>query len=263
MHPNAHEVGGQRGRIGYHVRGSDALRFFNVLTGAESFDKVESLVPEHRQRLFPPTETLSMFLAQALNADRSCQKAVNDAALRRMALGLSACSTHTGGYCRARARLPLRMVRELARYSGHWISMAAPHAWRWPGRPVRLADGTTVTLPDTLANQARFPQSRSQAPGLGFPRCRLVGMICLGSGALLDVAMSPFRGKGADERTLLRSILGTLERGGVLLGDALFASYFLLCTLRDRGIDAVFEQHGARQLGPTFVVGSAWGSAII
>src|SRR5258708_5726170 len=102
------------------------------------------------------------------------------------------------------------MVRTLARYTGRWITAQAPQSWCWRGRPVRLVDGTTVVLPDTPANQAQYPQSRSQKPGLGFPLCRLVGVVCLGSGAVLDVAMGPFRGKGGDERSLLRALLDTL-----------------------------------------------------
>ena len=43
-----------------------------------------------------------MFLAQALHADRSCQRAVNEAAVKRLVGGLPVCSTHTGAYCRAR-----------------------------------------------------------------------------------------------------------------------------------------------------------------
>jgi hypothetical protein len=34
-------------------------------------NKAEELLPEHRKRLYPPTETLSIFLAQAMNVDRS------------------------------------------------------------------------------------------------------------------------------------------------------------------------------------------------
>ena len=110
MHPNPHAFVLQRGRVERHARNNDAYTFFNLLTGAELFDKVESLLPEHRERLFPPTETLSIFLARARSADRSCQKAVDEAALRRVGAGLGACSTHTGGYCRARARLPVERV---------------------------------------------------------------------------------------------------------------------------------------------------------
>lgn len=249
----------QQRRIRSQVRNSDAYSFFNLLTGPALFDKVESVLPQHRERRFPPTETLSMFLAQALSADRSCQKAVDEAAVRRVAVGLGACSTHTGAYCRARARLPAEMVCTLARYTGQWITAHAPQPWRWRGRPVRLVDGTTVVMPDTPANQAQYPQSRSQKPGLGFPLCRLVGMMCLGSGAVLDAAMGPYRGKGGDERSLLRSILDTLERGDLLLGDAYFATYFLLCALVDRGIDAVFEQNGSRQLTTDFRRGQRLG----
>jgi hypothetical protein len=50
-------------------------------------------------------------------------------------------------------------------------------------------DGTTVVMPDTPANQAAYPQPRSQKPGLGFPLCRVVGMLCLGSGAMLNAAI--------------------------------------------------------------------------
>lgn len=259
MHPNPSARVWQQRRIREHARDSDAYAFFNLLTGPELFEQVESLLPPHRERLFPPTETLSMFLAQALSADRSCQKAVNDTAIRRLVASLPSCSTHTGAYCRARKRLPMEMVCTLARYTGRWVAAHAPEPWHWRGRPVRLVDGTTVAMPDTLANQAVYPQPRSQKPGLGFPLCRTVGIVCLGSGAVLNAAMGRYSGKGGDEQSLLRSILDTLKRGDLLLGDALYATYFLLCALRERGIDAVFEQHGARQLSTDFRRGQRLG----
>jgi hypothetical protein len=52
-------------------------------------NKAEELLPEHRKRLYPPTETLSMFLAQAMNVDRSCQNIVNQAIFHRLAGGLN------------------------------------------------------------------------------------------------------------------------------------------------------------------------------
>jgi hypothetical protein len=241
------------------VHNSDAYAFFNLLTGPELLDQVESVLPDHRERRYPPTETLSMFLAQSLSADRSCQKAVDEAAIKRLAAGLVPGSTHTGAYCRARIRLPMEMVHTLVGYVGQWVTAHAPDAWHWRGRPVRLVDGTTLVMPDTPANQSAYPQPRSQKPGLGFPLCRMVGLVCLGSGALLQAAIGHHRGKGGDEQSLLRSILDTLERGDLLLGDALYATYFLLCTLRERGIDAVFEQHGARQRTTDFCCGQRLG----
>ena len=246
-------------RIRRQASTCDSYTFFNALTGPHWFDQVESLLPEHRERLFPPTETLSMFLSQALSADRSCQKAVDEAAIKRLTQGLPQCSTHTGAYCRARQRLPLAMIRSLVRYTGQQTSLRAPSAWHWRGRPVRLVDGTTVPLPDTPANQHTYPQPRSQQPGLGFPLCRMLGLMCLSSGVVLNAAMGPYRGKGGDEQHLLRSVLESLSPRDVLLGDAYFATYFLLCALRERGVDGVFEQQGSRRRSTDFRRGTRLG----
>ena len=255
MHPTRSVQVHQQRRIRNHASHSDSYQFFNMLTSPELLDQVEVLLPDHRERLYPPTETLSMFLAQALNADRSCQRAVNDAAIKRLAGGLTPCSTHTGAYCRARQRLPVEMVSTLVRKSGQLMTETALDAWHWQGRPVRLVDGTTVSMPDTPANQACYPQSRSQKPGLGNPLCRMVGIVCLGSGVLLDAAVGRYRGKGGDEQSLLRSMLDTLHDGDILLGDAYYATYFMLCDLQQRGVDAVFEQYGARKRSTDFRCG--------
>lgn len=260
MHANAKASARQRRAVRACVNNSDSYAFFNLLTGPQLYEQIESLLPAHRERLFTPTETLSMFLSQALSADRSCQKTVDEAAVKRLRTGLSPCSTHTGAYCKARRRLPLDMVRSLACYTGHIVAADAPQGWHWRGRPVRLVDGTTVSLPDTPANQAVYPQSHNQKPGLGFPICRMVGLICLGSGAVLNAAYAPYSGKGSDEQTLLRSLLDTLNPGEVLLGDAFYATYFLLCALREMGVDAVFEQHGQRQRVTDFRTGHRLGA---
>jgi len=254
-----HIVRHQQQRVHQHVKNSNAHAFFKLLTDPERLPHVESVIPKHRRRLFPPTETLSMFLAQAMNADRSCQNAVNDFSIKRSCNRLAPSSVHTGAYCKARARLPVEMVSTLLRSTGSSISNGAPTAWRWRGRPVRLVDGTTVTMPDTIANQDAYPQSRGQKAGLGFPICRLVGIICLASGAILDASLGRVQGKGGDEQTLLRTMLDTLNRGDIVLGDAYYATYFLLCELQRRGVDGVFEQSGVRRRSTDFQRGQSLG----
>jgi hypothetical protein len=242
------------------IKNSDSYRFFNLLTSPELFSTVEDLLPEeHRERQFPPTETLSMFLAQAMSEDRSCQKAVNDAAIKRLVGGLSPCSTGTGGYCQARKRLPLEMVSTLARHTGSLINEQVPEEWRWYGKRVHLIDGTTVTLADTATNQAAYPQQGGQKPGLGFPISRIVGVICLSSGAIVNAALGKYRGKGSSEQHLLRTMLDTFEAGDLVMGDAFFGTYFLLASLESRGVDVVFEQHGARKRVTDFRKGKRLG----
>ena len=260
MHRSQRAAVQQQRRVRHHAGNTDSQAMFNLLTGPQLLDRVEALLPEHRERDFPPTETLSMFLAQSLSANGSCQQALNDALVKRLVSGLTPGSTNTGGYCRARARLPLPMVSTLARQAGQIVAEGAASWWHWRGRPVRLVDGATVTLPDTAENQAAYPQSSTQKAGLGFPLCRLVALLCLGSGALLDAATGPCEGKGSDEQALLRTLLDTLQADDILLGDAYYATYFLLCELVRRGIDGVFEQYGARKRSTDFSRGEILGA---
>lgn len=259
MNPNRRANFIQQKSIQSHTMNTDCYRIFNLLTSDSLLDKVEDLLPEHRERKFPPTETLSMFITQALSADRSCQNILNQTAVKRLIGGLTPCSTHTGGYCRARQRLPLDMVTELTHYLGMIIDDKVPDDWRWKGRKVKIADGTTVTMPDTVSNQVEYPQQAGQQPGLGFPICRIVGITCLSSGALLNAAIGPFKGKGADERTLLRSMQDSFQPGDMVLGDAFFPSYFFIAEMQAKEVDLLMEQNGARRKSTDFRRGQKLG----
>ena len=259
MHHTVSSVRTQQRFIQSQRTESNCQSTFNLLTSDILFDEVEKRLPEHRERLFPPTETLSMFVTQALSTDRSCQHVVNQAAVQRLVTGLPLCSTHTGGYCRARQRLPLEMVSGLTRYLGQQIDQQLPDEWRWHGCRVRLVDGTTVTMPDTPENQAAYPQQRGQKEGLGFPICRVVGITCLASGALLNAAVGRFNGKGGDEQTLLRSIQETLESGDILIGDAFFPTFFFIVAMQAQGVDILMEQMGSRKRVTDFRRGKRLG----
>lgn len=164
-------------RVNHRVREIEAVDFFNLLTGPALLEMNDSYLPEHRERLYPPTVTLSMFMMQALNEDSSCQKAVAGWAAQRTAEGLGVKSVNTGAYCKARQRLPIEMVSELTRHTAQLLSGHALAGWRWRGRTVKLVDGTGISMPDTPENQACYPQPNTQAPGVGFPLARLVDVL--------------------------------------------------------------------------------------
>lgn len=233
-------------KIKRRATATKAVEYFNVLTSPQMLETTERLMPEHRERLYPPTVALSMLMRQVLEADHSCQKAVNGWAAQRVADGLKPMSVRTGGYCKARQRLPLTMLSGITHETGRQLHTLADPCWRWRGRPVKLVDGTGISMPDTEENQARYPQPSTQAPGVGFPLARVVVVICLATGAVLDAAIGPHRGKGNSELGLLRKIEPAFNAGDVMLADALYCSYFLIAAMNAAGVDVLFEQNGAR-----------------
>ena len=82
-----------------------------------------------------------------------------------------------------------------------------------------LVDGTTVSMPDTKANQARFPQNREQRAGLGFPLARRVAIVSLSCGVVLEWAVGPCEGKKTGETALLWELAKQLQVGDVVVAD--------------------------------------------
>ena len=138
------------------------------------------------------------------------------------------------------------MVNTLSRETGRLLREKALKQWLWRGRTVKLVDGTGISMPDTPENQKHYPQPSTQAPGVGFPLARLVMVICLATGAALDMAVGPYSGKGSGELGLVRGLLQGFSQGDVMLADALYCNYWLIATLMARGVDVLFEQNGAR-----------------
>jgi hypothetical protein len=239
---------------------ADCHSIFNILTSERLLNEVELLLPDHRERMFPPTETLSMFVAQVLSQDRSCQNIVNQAITKSLVSSLATCSSSTGCYCKARQRLPVEMPQTIATFISRSLEQEIPPSWRWFGRRVRVVDGTTVTMPDTDENQSEFPQQGGQKPGLGFPISRLVAVTDLCSGVILDVAFGRFMGKGSDEQTLFRTLSGLFETGDIILGDAFFPSYILMAEMLEKGVDVLMEQMGARRRSVDFGLGTSLGA---
>lgn len=223
------------------------LPFSEVL----SADLVKQVLDEvggfFRQRIFTPLTTLWVFLSQVTSPDGSCREAVIRLLAWRASQGKKACSARTGSYCKARQRLPEKVLSRLTQETAAQLTTEAPADWRWKGREVKIVDGSTLSMPDTRANQKAYPQSRSQKPGLGFPVVRLVCLFSLASGAVLDAALGPCRGKGKGELSLFRKLRSRLESGDVLLGDRHFCAYFDIAAWLRLGVDFVGRLHQARR----------------
>jgi len=190
--------------------------------------------------------TLWAFIAQVLSDQKSCVAAVARVLVLLTALGRKPCHAGTGTYCKARAKLPERFLQRLVCAVGRQLEDETPHAWRWHGHRVVLVDGSTLSMPDTPANQEAYPQSRSQKPGVGFPLLRWVALLGLATGAMLASAFGPYRGKQTGETALFRTLLGDLRPGDVLVADRYYCSYWIVALALARGVHVVFRKHQLR-----------------
>jgi hypothetical protein len=190
--------------------------------------------------------TLWTFLTQMLSKEKSCVAAVARLVVLLVALEREPCDAGTGAYGKARAKLPERLLQRLVCAVGVRLEDEAPTTWRWRGRRAILVDGATVLLPDTPANQAVYPQSSSQKPGVGFPIMRLVLLLGLATAAVLGAAMGPYAGKETGETALLRTLLGHLRAGDVLVADRYYCSYWMVALALALGVDVVFRMHHLR-----------------
>src|SRR4051794_26931559 len=214
------------------------LPFTDVLTDDVLTDALAA-VGHWLDRVFSPLVTLRVFLGQVLSADHSCRAAVARLNAHRLARGQRPCSARTGAYCRARRRLPEAFFSAAACSVGRGLDARAGKGWLWRGRRVYLFDGTTVTMPDTPANQAAYPQVYNQGPGVGFPIARLGAVISLACGAVVNLGFSRYAGKGQGEVSLLRRLWDVLAPGDVLLGDRLMSGWVGMLLLKRRGVDTV------------------------
>lgn len=56
MYANYSPIKHQQNKISNYHHKLNALSFFNHLTSDQLFERVDSLLPEHRERTFPPTK---------------------------------------------------------------------------------------------------------------------------------------------------------------------------------------------------------------
>lgn len=141
-----------------------------------AFNKVlcPKMLTEHlanvpcRQRVFTPELTLNTFLSQVISADQSCQSAVAGVLATLVKQG-QCISANTAAYCKARTRLPEKVLASLTKETAKDMERQVPQTWLWRDRHIKLVDGSTVSMPDTPENQAVYPQPDTQKKGLDFP----------------------------------------------------------------------------------------------
>lgn len=129
----------------------------------------------------------------------------------------------------------------VAKLVGLKLSDQATTDWLWKGRHVYLVDGSMISMPDTPANQVAYPQHDAQKPGRGFPMARIAAIFSLSSGAIMDLGICRYAGKGQGELSLFYQLIDCFRPGDVVLADRLYGNWRTLLSLQTRGVHAVSQ----------------------
>ena len=189
-----------------------------------------------RDRDYTRSRTFWCMIWQALNPQAAGREVVRQLQALFTLEGGPTLSEEDGAYCRAKARLPLREFPRALAASAKTAGQKAPALALLQGRPLKVVDGSAVTLADTPKNRKAYPP----LPGAKvpcFPMMRIVVLFCLASGAIPALAQGSLR---VSELSLLGSLLCQLTRGDILLGDRGFGCYPLIALLKHTlGIDFI------------------------
>ena len=230
------------------------MKHLRTKTAAMKFGQMQALFspylqcPEHfvttkRERLYTHSRVFWMFLAQVLTADGACACAVQSfLAWLKSATGEMG-SPNTGAYCTARQELPLEDIKALHAPLAAALDGASKRFWR---RRVFVVDGSSLSMPDTKANQDAWPQPTGQKAGCGFPLMRILAVFSLGTGIWRALAIGSLH---VAERTLFHSLWEHFGPGDIALADAGFGSYADYVLLERKGVDSIMPSHKRRTKG--------------
>ncbi len=143
-------------------------------------------------------------------------------------------SSSTAAYCQARKKLDLPTLEVILQHTSEQLQAMGTD--KLNGRRVIVADGTGVSMPDTVENQYVWPQQSSQKPGCGFPQASICACFCLRTGALLSHEVC---NKKSHELPMLRNQRSIFKSGDIFFGDKGFCSYYDLSSFKDMGVDSV------------------------
>ena len=216
------------------------------ILGSEECQTIISECREFRDRIYTPLQTIFMFIKQVMHPDKSCKNIVAGTVVERMVAGETPISNNTGPYSKARGRLPEETVATLVKHVGASTVQRAPATLKWKGHEVKAVDGSTLLMPDTKKNQLAFPQHKNQKKGAGFPLARLVVVLSLSVGVVVNYALGPFKGKGSGEASLFRSIIDCVNKDDIVLGDRYYPSFFFFIDLLERGAYGLCRAQGQR-----------------
>lgn len=182
-------------------------------------------------RIFNPLVIVWCFIFQRLNADHSLDAVLGQVSSGAMdhlddrhpaPISERIRSESTAAYAKARKRLPLAVLVDVAQRLAQAAERCLENRTPWHGHPVALLDGTTVRLRPQPELVSRYGQARNQHGIAYWVVVRLLAAFCLHTGSLLTVADGSQR---ESEQTLAKSVLAQLAPNTVCIGDSNFGVF--------------------------------------
>jgi len=183
-----------------------------------------------RRRQLGPVQTLHLFILQILSFNTAMTH------LRHLAKSV----VKAPAYCRARMRLPLKVLQALLRQSSAAMRATGGAEGLWCGLRTYLVDGSSTIAPDTPDSQKAFGQTRGCKQGCAFPVPKVLGLFDAFSGMVVEALSFPLY---THEQSKVCQLHPLLCPGDVLVGDRGFCSFVHLVMLWSRQIHALFRIH--------------------
>jgi hypothetical protein len=149
--------------------------------------------------------------------------------------------------CEARQRLGVRALVLLAGEVVKLLASPATPGAYYAGLRLMGADGFTLDLPDTPANQRSFGRPRNGHSTGAFPQAQVLGLVELGTHVFWRWVI---KGCHIDETRMLKPLLKHLDPGMLLLWDRGFASFELVQQVVGRGAHLLARWKNNRILVP-------------
>ena len=196
-----------------------------------------------RRRHFGNLPVFWAWLAQLLEGNAPCGKALGLIQAWCQGAGLPTPAGDTSGYCQARLRLKRSFLEKIAQRTVAVLSRAIAAKDLWYGLQLKAIDGSSVQLMDTAANRAVWPQPSGQKTGCGFPTMGIVGLVNLSHGGWESIV--PCRWQDHESK-IAQQLVPQLGEGDLLLADRAYCTYELIATLQQRGARVLMRLHQAR-----------------
>ena len=183
-----------------------------------------------RRRILDPVTTIQLFIVQILNGNFAIAR-LQDFSNRVFS---------EAAYCRARQRLPLKVLQTLLQRVASAFRPTMDDCGRWHGHRTFHVDGSSFSMPDAPELQREFGQPGNQRPGCGFPVAHMLTLFHASTGFLLKVLAAPLR---THDMSQVAHLHPELEEGDIVIGDRGFCSYAHLAMLLARKLHGVFRAH--------------------